>query len=903
MDMATRDDLGLVWIGDDLLQSDTNEMMLNQLNPQAGSHFFFDSPAMEEMRPRDHLDVDSYMMLDDYVSYDEPPVKYMTSAATQTVQPSKKIKPVEHPGLKLKTPIAYQRDSDLSVIPIQKDGMAVCEKCGAMGVRHAFYTKERRFCSLACARGDSESGKAEIPVQKTAVVPKVEQNGPKSPPSPVVVKKEESPVTSVPVAETPVVTTRARRKTSVSPYQDLNEEQELSPPLGKRGRSSELANTYEWKSQLSESGFIAAPVSCFKHAPSSDCWDSIIVGMKVEVENTDGDEFSESFPDSFWVATVLKISGYQVLLRYEGFGQNDSKDFWVSLCSSTVHPVGWCAERGKPLIPPKTIHDKYKDWKEFLVKRLTGARTLPSNIYSKWHESLKSRFRCGINLEVVDKNRISHVKVATVRKIIGKRLHVKYFDSAPDDNGFWCHEDSPLIHPVGWAQVVGHRISAPPEYLERCEKHQYDSDDAKVDLFPTHPPIPYPVATGGGFVEGMKLEAIDPLNLSAICAATVMKVLQEGYIMIRIDSYDADANGSDWFCYHSTSPCIFPVGFCERNSIALTPPKGYAAGDFDWESYMKESNAIPAPVSLFNRDVPVHGFREGMRLEAADLMDPRLVCVGTVSRVVGRLLKVHFDGWEEEYDQWLDCESPDVYPVGWCQLVGHRLEGPRNTNCTASSAKKMKKKPRRRHKKAKGAAPHLKRKSPISGPVRLNDRFHHEPAQATKLTSEDHSVGAEAIPEGNGLPSMEPEMGQEPAGPDQSLPVASEPSPPTSLPELPRERTATSYINSTSPSGKFIPRLVDSTGLSETGTLVPNEWNVFDVAQFLRVNDCATYCDCFSRQKVDGKTLLSLTEDQVMEITGKIVGPSLKIYNLIKQLKMKVNPAQQRLKASFKKHL
>lgn len=58
-------------------------------------------------------------------------------------------------------------------------------------------------------------------------------------------------------------------------------------------------------------------------------------------------------------------------------------------------------------------------------------------------------------------------------------------------------------------------------------------------------------------------------------------------------------------------------------------------------------------------------------------MDPRLVCVATIAKVVGRLLKVHFDGWEEEYDQWLDCESPDMYPVGWCVLVGHKLEGPR----------------------------------------------------------------------------------------------------------------------------------------------------------------------------------------------------------------------------------
>lgn len=69
-----------------------------------------------------------------------------------------------------------------------------------------------------------------------------------------------------------------------------------------------------------------------------------------------------------------------------------------------------------------------------------------------------------------------------------------------------------------------------------------------------------------------------------------------------------------------------------------------------------------------------------MKLECADLMDPRLVCVATISRVVGRLLKIHFDGWEEEYDQWLDCESPDIYPVGWCVTVGHKLEGPPSAN-------------------------------------------------------------------------------------------------------------------------------------------------------------------------------------------------------------------------------
>ncbi|XP_021917000.1 polycomb protein Sfmbt-like isoform X2 [Zootermopsis nevadensis] len=677
-------DLGMIWMGDMLLSHESNEMMLDS---QSGSPLFNDSPhPLEDMRGRVPLEMDGFAisMLDEYESLCEEAPRFLTSSSTQTAghQPARKIKPIRHPALKLKTPIAYQKDTDLSVIPIQRDGMAVCQKCGAIGVKHAFYTKERRFCSLACAREYSELERTGLTVP------------------------EPFPLLTFPPMDGPH---KEEVKGSDAPHRSpplpIPLDDPPSPVMVKRNRS-ELANTYEWKCQFSEPGFIAAPVSCFGHAPLADCWENITVGMKVEVENMDCDDFTESFPDSFWVATVLRIAGYKALLRYEGFGQNCSKDFWVSLCLNSVHPVGWCATRGKPLIPPKTIEDKYKDWKEFLVKRLTGARTLPSNFYNKVTDSLVSRFRCGLNLEVVDKNRISQVKVATIQKIVGKRLHVCYYNADPDDNGFWCHEDSPLIHPVGWARRVGQSIDAPEEYLERCEEGSWGENDATEEYFSTPPS--FSSSADVSFQEGMKLEAIDPLNLSAICVATVMKVLREDYIMIRIDSYDEDASGSDWFCYHASSPCVFPAGFCDVNSIPLTPPKGYEAGKFDWSTYLEESNLTTAPLVLFNREIPAHGFLVGMRLEAADLMDPRLVCVGTVSRVVGRLLKVHFDGWEEEYDQWLDCESPDMYPVGWCQFVGHKLEGPRAPSTKASAAagktpKGVKKKPRRRHKKGKGS--------------------------------------------------------------------------------------------------------------------------------------------------------------------------------------------------------
>ena len=91
------------------------------------------------------------------------------------------------------------------------------------------------------------------------------------------------------------------------------------------------------------------------------------------------------------------------------------------------------------------IQSKYNDWKDFLVKRLTGARTLPSNFYPKVQESVQSIFKPGMKLEVVDKMRICQVRVATILEITGRRLKLQYDEVDHDDRGFWCHEGSGSI--------------------------------------------------------------------------------------------------------------------------------------------------------------------------------------------------------------------------------------------------------------------------------------------------------------------------------------------------------------------------------------------------------------------------------------------------------------------------
>lgn len=468
-----------------------------------------------------------------------------------------------------------------------------------------------------------------------------------------------------------------------------------------------------------EPGFDTPNVSAFKHAPMTEYWDKLVtVGIKVEVVNFDesiskskaqvgkksssGDQGKplgensnpastskiKSEPNAnanedgdngkvYWIATVVKICGYLAKLRYEGYEEDSSHDFWVYLFSEDVHGVGWCASKGKTLYPPENILKKLPDWTMYLIRRLTGATTLPADFSALIKESLRSRFVPGVKLEVVDKNRVSSVRVATVVACVGGRLLVNYDNAEPEDAGFWTHEKSPLVHPIGWAQFVSHELVATYDYaresLEKVTTKRFSPFDATWDMFD----LPSNELSGGlRFEQNMKLEAIDPLNLSSISVATVIKVLRCNYLMIGIDG-SMCPTGSDWFCYHATSPYIFPPGFCKKNNLKLTVPKP-EEGSFDWDEYLLKTGSRAAPSMLFNKEIPKHGFKEGMLIEAVDLMQSRLVCVATVAKVVGRLLRIHFNGWDESFDQWCDCESPDLFPWGWCKLVDYPLEPPRS---------------------------------------------------------------------------------------------------------------------------------------------------------------------------------------------------------------------------------
>ncbi|XP_054832785.1 MBT domain-containing protein 1 isoform X2 [Eublepharis macularius] len=583
---------------------------------------------------------DSFGMFDGYDSCSED-----TSSSSSSDDSEEEVTP-----LPSSLPI-IKNNGQVYTYPDGKSGMATCEMCGMVGVRDAFYSKTKRFCSVSCSRSYSSNSK------KASILARLQGKPP--------TKKAKV------LQKQPLVAKLAAYAQYQATVQNQSKTKTASVPV----------EGFNWGTYISSNSFSAAPVNCFKHAPMGTCWGDITEGVRVEVPNTDC-----SLPTKvFWIAGIVKLAGYNALLRYEGFENDSSLDFWCNVCGPDIHPVGWCATSGKPLVPPRTVQHKNTNWKAFLVKRLTGAKTLPPDFSQKVSESMQYPFKPSMRVEVVDKTHLCRTRVAVVDNVIGGRLRLVYEESEDKTDDFWCHMYSPLIHPIGWSRSIGHRFKR-----SDIAKKQDSHIDAPSHLFAKVKEVE---SSGEWFKEGMKLEAIDPLNLSAICVATIRKVLADGYLMIGIDGSEA-ADGSDWFCYHATSPSIFPVGFCEINMIELTPPRGYAKLPFKWFDYLREMGSIAAPVKLFNKEVPNHGFHVAMKLEAVDLMEPRLVCVATVTRIIHRLLRIHFDGWEDEYDQWVDCESPDLYPVGWCQLTGYQLQPPasQSSRDNQSSSSKQKKK-------------------------------------------------------------------------------------------------------------------------------------------------------------------------------------------------------------------
>ncbi|KTG46098.1 hypothetical protein cypCar_00013563 [Cyprinus carpio] len=481
-----------------------------------------------------------------------------------------------------------------------------------------------------------------------------------------------------------------------------------------------------------------------------------------------------------------------------------------------------------PLVKKKTW-----SWSAYLEEERTIAA--PLKLFKEHQSFPQSRngFKVGMKLEGLDPCHPALFCVLTVAEVQGYRIRL-HFDGYPECYDFWVNADSWDVKPPGWCEKTSLKLLLPKgcrdgefnwnTYVKNCRgqlapKHLFKSLNTSV--------------TPSGFRAGMKLEAVDRKNPSLICVATIAAAV-DNRLLIHFDDWD---DSYDYWC-DASSPYIHPVGFCEEVELTLTTPADYKPPKvFTWEKYLEETGAQAAPARAFKQRQP-HGFQIGMKVEAVDKRNAMLIRVATISDVEDHRIKIHFDGWSEEYDYWLDADSPDLHPVGWCQKTGHPLQhpnGPRDSPVPPGQG---------------CPTPGCSGVGHIRGP-----RYgtHYTSGSAPKCVKP-------------------PQVKQESDGKD-------------SLQEFLHESVFCGWEPPRfhlcwEKHGKLLP---EALGLSAKRVA---KWNTEEVTSFVRgLPGCREHAATFRKEQIDGEAFLLLTQSDIVKILSIKLGPALKIYNSILMLK------------------
>lgn len=450
------------------------------------------------------------------------------------------------------------------------------------------------------------------------------------------------------------------------------------------GSEEEDEDLFSWEEYLKKCHAKAVPKETFKHVQDTKV-QGFVPGMKLECMDRTSLE-----TDTYWVATVVMASGPLLLLRHDGYEDDRSGDFWCDAASEDLQPVGWCARTNNILIPPAAIRHKESNWAKFLMQDLKNAVCAPEHLFHRRSDpDEENQLKPGLKLELLHPDDPLSYWVASVVDAYGLRLRLRLEGSENEADDAWVYFLSDNIHQLGWGKKNNLRLNVPSGLKTKYPSKDWAqvrgrllglcnlaSEDASLNKsLNKSDSLPKP----HGFTTGLKLEAVNPKDPSSICAATVSKVANEIFFQVEIDSMISCGDGSrpSVWC-SSNSRNIFPVGWCEKNNIQLTPPPGYLVHPFRWQTYLEWTNSSAVPDSLFNLEIPSHEFDIGMKLEAVDQTDPSTMTVATVTQVVGRTMWVLLDGYKDDSVEHIyDVESYDLFPVGWCSMNGHPLRTPR----------------------------------------------------------------------------------------------------------------------------------------------------------------------------------------------------------------------------------
>ncbi|KAK2715801.1 polycomb protein SCMH1-like isoform X2 [Artemia franciscana] len=398
------------------------------------------------------------------------------------------------------------------------------------------------------------------------------------------------------------------------------------------------------------------------------------------------------------------------------------------------------------------------------------------------------------------------------------------------------------------------------------------------------------------FELNMKLEALDPRNLTSTCIATVVSVLGPR-IRLRLDG--SDDKNDFWRLVDSRE--INPIGHCEKLGGMLTPPLGFRMNASSWPTFLVKtlSGGVIAPTSSFKPEPPdpkCNFFKVGMKLEAVDKKNPQLICPATIGELKKDLIHVVFDGWKGAFDYWCRYDSREIFPVGWCKRSNHPLQSPGKTALPvkALATPGRNKRPKQKNSPAPPTPKTItkrKRKSSSSQVADSTSSPLPSPPKAPITGTCEPDSPTEELVVNEAQPDLSSQRTSETLSPDIHLDDQS------LISEIKVQARILESTSCSPPSSRSsVDDSVRGSGCSPTSTTAiadlpvdPEQWSVSNVLNYFSSLDSnlAPCMTSFKQHEIDGRALFLLTPDMCMKYMGLKLGPSLKICNLINNLKSK----------------